>query len=112
VPTQDKIDDAKIGIHSPALLCREHTLGICTATALGFLALLAYGGMLNNQGAPFYVGVASAGVMLLRALLRTDVDVPGECKEFFLLTPLLGQIILVGFVADAVLHRVVEGIAL
>ncbi|KAJ7815981.1 UbiA prenyltransferase family-domain-containing protein [Mycena olivaceomarginata] len=94
---QDKIDDATIGIHSPALLCREHTLGVCTAAALGFLALLAYGGMLNNQGAP--------------ALLRTDIDVPGECKEFFLLTPRLGQIILGGFVADAVLHRVGEGVA-
>ncbi|KAJ7487794.1 UbiA prenyltransferase [Mycena latifolia] len=81
---QDKLDDMKIGINSAALLCREYTIPICTATALGFLGLLAYGGMLNNQGIPFYVSVAVAGVMLLKALLRTDVDNPLDCKELFL----------------------------
>ncbi|KAJ7695859.1 UbiA prenyltransferase [Mycena olivaceomarginata] len=108
---QDKIDDVKIGINSPALLCREYTIGICTATALGFLGLLTSGGALNNQGIPFYLGVAIAGIMLLTALLRTNIDTPSECRDFFLLTPLLGQIILVGFVADAVLHRWAEGVA-
>ncbi|KAJ6451710.1 UbiA prenyltransferase family-domain-containing protein [Mycena vitilis] len=29
---QDKVDDVKIGINSPALLCREHTKPICSAT--------------------------------------------------------------------------------
>ncbi|KAJ7210642.1 UbiA prenyltransferase [Mycena haematopus] len=107
---QDKIDDMRIGINSPALLCREYTITICSATALGFLGLLIYGGSLNGQGVPFYVSVAIAGVMLLTALLGTDIDNPKECKDFFLLTPLLGQIILGGFVADAILHRIVEGI--
>ncbi|KAJ7916288.1 UbiA prenyltransferase family-domain-containing protein [Mycena leptocephala] len=107
---QDKIDDMKIGINSPALLCREYTIPICTATALGFLGLLTYGAMLNNQGIPFYVSVAIAGVLLLTALLRTNIDSPSDCKDFFLLTPLLGQIILAGFVMDAVLHRFVEGV--
>ncbi|KAJ6608753.1 hypothetical protein B0H10DRAFT_2226570 [Mycena sp. CBHHK59/15] len=37
---QDKIDDLKIGIHSPALLCGEYTIPICLTTALGFLGLL------------------------------------------------------------------------
>jgi 4-hydroxybenzoate polyprenyltransferase len=100
----------KIGINSPALLCREYTIPICTATALGFLGLLTYGAMLNNQGIPFYVSVAIAGVLLLTALLRTNIDSPSDCKDFFLLTPLLGQIILAGFVMDAVLHRFVEGV--
>ncbi|KAF7324442.1 4-hydroxybenzoate polyprenyltransferase, mitochondrial [Mycena venus] len=108
---QDKIDDMKIGINSPALLCREHTIPICFVTALGFLGLLTYGGTLNDQGIAFYVSVAIAGVMLLTALLRTDIDFPSNCKDFFLLTPLLGQIILGGFVADAVLHRWEEGVA-
>jgi 4-hydroxybenzoate polyprenyltransferase len=72
---------------------------------------LTSGGALNNQGIPFYLGVAIAGIMLLTALLRTNIDTPSECRDFFLLTPLLGQIILVGFVADAVLHRWAEGVA-
>ncbi|KAJ6473149.1 UbiA prenyltransferase [Mycena sanguinolenta] len=107
---QDKADDMRIGVNSPALLCREHTIGICSATALGFLGLLLYGGSLNGQGIPFYVSVVTAGIMLVTALLRTDIDNPGDCKDFFLLTPLIGQIILCGFVVDAILHRVVEGI--
>ncbi|KAJ6544317.1 UbiA prenyltransferase [Mycena capillaripes] len=108
---QDKLDDMKIGINSLALLCREYTIPICTATALGFLGLLTYGGVLNNQGIPFFVSVAIAGVMLLTTLSRTDIDVPSDCKDLFLGTPLLGQIILGGFVADAVLYRFVEGVA-
>ncbi|KAJ6555731.1 UbiA prenyltransferase [Mycena sp. CBHHK59/15] len=108
---QDKIDDLKIGIHSPALLCGEYTIPICLTTALGFLGLLTYGGMLNNQGIPFYVSVVVVGLMLLTALLHTDVDCPGDCKRLFLGTPLLGQVILAGLVMDAVLHRLKEGVA-
>ncbi|KAJ6610484.1 UbiA prenyltransferase [Mycena sp. CBHHK59/15] len=109
---QDKIDDMEIGIHSPALLCREHTIPICVVTALGFLGLLTYGGMLNSQGMPFYISVTMAGVILLKTLIQTDVDSPDECKAMFLGTPLIGQVILGGFVADALIHRLTEGIAL
>ncbi|KAJ7851123.1 hypothetical protein B0H14DRAFT_831611 [Mycena olivaceomarginata] len=35
---QDKIDDLKIGIKSPALLCGGYTIPICVTTALAFLA--------------------------------------------------------------------------
>ncbi|KAJ6617772.1 hypothetical protein B0H10DRAFT_1948107 [Mycena sp. CBHHK59/15] len=70
-----------------------------------------YGGMLNNQGIPFYVSVVVVGLMLLTALLHTDVDCPGDCKRLFLGTPLLGQVILAGLVMDAVLHRLKEGVA-
>ncbi|KAF8173880.1 UbiA prenyltransferase [Mycena galopus ATCC 62051] len=108
---QDKIDDMKIGINSPALLCREYTISICSVTALGFLCLLTYGGWLNEQGIPFYISVAIAGIILLTALWRTEIDNPSDCKDFFLLTPLLGQIILGGLVVDAVLHRLVRGVA-
>ncbi|KAJ7124496.1 UbiA prenyltransferase [Mycena epipterygia] len=108
---QDKADDMKIGINSPALLCREYTIGVCTATAIGFLGLLTYGGMLNGQGVAFYAGVAVAGVVLLRSLVATDINCPEKCRAMFLSTPLVGQIILGGFVADAVVYRVTEGIA-
>ncbi|KAF8150460.1 UbiA prenyltransferase [Mycena galopus ATCC 62051] len=106
---QDKVDDVKIGIKSPALLCRQYTIPICLVTAIGFWGLLVYGGILNGQGTLFYASVASAGVILLRGLLRTNIDCPAECKAFFLATPFIGQIILAGFVADAVIHRYLEG---
>ena len=49
--------------------------------------------------------------MLIRALLQTDVDRPVDCKELFLGTTLVGQIILGGLVTDAVL-RLNDGVAL
>jgi 4-hydroxybenzoate polyprenyltransferase len=68
--------------------------------------------MLNSQGILFYASIAIAGGLLLATLMRTDIDCPEECKAMFLSTPLVGQIILVGFVADAVAHRINEGILL
>ncbi|KAJ7248608.1 UbiA prenyltransferase [Mycena haematopus] len=106
---QDKVDDAKIGIKSPALLCRQYTIPTCLGTSIAFWCLLAYGGILNGQGTLFYTSVASASFILLRELLRTDIDCPDQCKTFFLATPLVGQIILGGFVADAVINRYLEG---
>ncbi|KAJ7916280.1 UbiA prenyltransferase, partial [Mycena leptocephala] len=106
---QDRADDIKIGINSPARLCGQYTIPICTTTAMGFLCCLTYGGMLNGHGLTFYVGVALAGVVLFRSLVATDVNCPEKCKAMFLSTPFVGQIILGGFVVDAIVHRVVEG---
>ncbi|KAJ3733873.1 UbiA prenyltransferase family-domain-containing protein [Lentinula guzmanii] len=108
----DKVDDIKIGIRSSALLCGRHTIPICSATAITFFSLLMYGGYLNGHGIPFFVGVLLAAVLLLSKLLRTNVDCPGDCRDFFLQTPLIGQIIVGGFVADAVIARISNGIAL
>lgn len=108
---QDKLDDLKIGINSPALLLRRYTVPICTTTALGFLCLVAYGGMLNGQGLPFYTGVLVAGIILVTTLQRTDVDCPAQCEAMFLTTPRIGQTILLGLVMDAGLHRYAKGFA-
>ncbi|KAJ7683538.1 UbiA prenyltransferase [Mycena rosella] len=108
---QDRADDIKIGLKSPARLCGEYTIMICTSTALGFLGLLTYGGMRNGQGTAFYIGVVVAGCILLKTLVATDINCPEKCKAMFLGTPLVGQIILGGFIADAVFYRFAEGIA-
>ncbi|KAJ7057092.1 UbiA prenyltransferase [Mycena amicta] len=50
---QDKADDINIGIHSPALLLRHLTVPVCSATALGFILLLTYGGLMNGNGNSF-----------------------------------------------------------
>ncbi|KAJ6501146.1 UbiA prenyltransferase [Mycena vitilis] len=107
---QDRADDIKIGINSPALLCGKYTITTCIATATGFLCCLTYGGILNNQGHAFYAGVAVAGVVLIKSLLNTNVDDPEQCKAMFLTTPRVGRIILLGFVVDAAAHRFGERI--
>ncbi|KAF9462320.1 UbiA prenyltransferase [Collybia nuda] len=109
---QDKIDDVKIGLHSPALLCGKHTISICTVTAIIFLALMCVGGALNGQGSAFYAAMLAAGALLLPRLLKTDIDKPDDCRALFLGTPLIGQIILGGMLVDAVTHRLQNGIPL
>lgn len=106
------MDDVKIGLHSPALLLKNYTIPICTVTAFGFLGLLTYGGWLNGQGIMFYVSVAAAAAMLLPPLWNTDLDNPEHCKNFFLRTPNIGQVILAGLIIDGVSHRIANGVAL
>ncbi|KAF8880787.1 UbiA prenyltransferase [Infundibulicybe gibba] len=109
---QDKSDDIKIGLNSPALLLGDSTIPVCTATALGFLSLLCYGGWMNGHGPSFFAGIAVAAALLLPQLLSTDVDIPDDCRKLFLGTPLVGQAILGGFVVDSVLSRLTNGIPL
>ncbi|KAJ7869592.1 UbiA prenyltransferase family, partial [Mycena olivaceomarginata] len=94
---QDIQDDVTIGLKSMAILFGKYTILLCTLTGSSFIALLVYRGVLNGQGVPFFFSVAVSGLILLR---------------FFLRTPLLGQIILCGFIWDAVVHRLEEGLGL
>jgi len=67
--------------------------------------LLAYGGILNGNGACFFMGILLAARRLLSLLPQTDIDKPRDCMKFFLDTVPVGQIILAGMVLDALVHR-------
>ncbi len=41
---QDKVDDVKIGMKSLAILCDRHKIQICSATTVGFTALMSWVG--------------------------------------------------------------------
>ncbi|KAJ7842669.1 UbiA prenyltransferase, partial [Mycena olivaceomarginata] len=109
---QDIQDDVTIGLKSMAILFGKYTIPLCTLTGSSFITLLVYGGVLNGQGVPFFCSVAVSGLILLLSLWGTDIDNPESCKAFFLRTPLLGQIILCGFIWDAVAYRLEEGLGL
>lgn len=98
---QDKRDDVRIGLNSPALLLGYSTKPICAITGLGFFGLFAYAGWLNGQGISFYLGLLCGAIMLFSKMIKTDVDVPNDCREFFLKTKPIGQVILTGLVVDA-----------
>jgi len=70
-----------------------------------FVGLVGYGAYLNNHGPLFFVSLAYGGIIMLRKLHATNIDVPTECKDFFLLTPLVGQIMLGEFVVDSTYGR-------
>ncbi|KAJ7177493.1 UbiA prenyltransferase [Mycena crocata] len=109
---QDKIDDIKIGLHSPALLFAEYTIPFCTGCSFAFITMVSYGGILNGHGPPFFIGMAVAGAMLFFRLWKTDIDRPGDCRRFFLETPRIGQLILAGLVVDALRSRNISGLSL
>ncbi|KAJ7237579.1 UbiA prenyltransferase [Mycena rebaudengoi] len=107
---QDKLDDIRIGLHSPALLFGEYTIQFCTLTAVGFIGLMSYGGILNGHGIVFLAVMMMAGLLLLTSLWKTDIDRPEDCKAFFMRTPLVGNIILTGLIVDVLLKRWIAGI--
>ncbi|KAF9564157.1 UbiA prenyltransferase [Agrocybe pediades] len=109
---QDKIDDVKIGLHSPALLLGHATVPICTVTATAFFALLTYGGIMNTHGLFYFLGVGVAAIRLMSQLISVDVDKPESCRNFFLDTVRVGQIILGGIVVDTIYYRISHGIPL
>ncbi|KAK0440534.1 hypothetical protein EV421DRAFT_1905262 [Armillaria borealis] len=64
------------------------------------------------RGIAYYVSVALSAFVFLKELLVMDIDKPRQCMKFFLHKPTVGNLILAGFVVDAVVHRIVEGIPL
>ncbi|KAK0187363.1 UbiA prenyltransferase family-domain-containing protein [Armillaria mellea] len=109
---QDKVDDVKIGMKSLAILCGKYTIPICSGTTVGFAALKALAGYLNEQGIAYHVSVVVSAFIPLKELLVTDINKPRQCMQFFLQTPTIGNLILAGLVVDAVFQRLVKGIAL
>ncbi|KAJ7796286.1 UbiA prenyltransferase, partial [Mycena olivaceomarginata] len=89
---QDIQDDVTIGLKSMAILFGKYTIPLCTLTGSSFIALLVYGGVLNVYG-------------------ERTLTIRRVARRFFW-TPLLGQIILCGFIWDAVAHRLEEGLGL
>jgi 4-hydroxybenzoate polyprenyltransferase len=99
--SQDKNDDIRIGLNSAALLLGYSTRPICALTGAGFFSLFAWAGWMNGQGTTFYLGLLCGAAMLFSKLEKTNVDVANDCKDFFLKTVPIGQIILAGLIADA-----------
>ncbi|KAJ7037625.1 UbiA prenyltransferase [Mycena alexandri] len=106
---QDKVDDKKIGLHSPALLLGKQTIPVCTLCCMAFLTLVTYGGIETGHGLLFCVSMLIAGALLLIGLWRTNIDSPDDCRKFFMGTPSVGQIILVGLILDGIASRYSTG---
>ncbi|PBK98271.1 hypothetical protein ARMGADRAFT_1060148 [Armillaria gallica] len=68
---QDKVDDVKIGMKSLAILCGRHTIPICSATTIGFAALMSWADYLSKQGIAYHVSVALSVFILLKELFVT-----------------------------------------
>ncbi|TFY66490.1 hypothetical protein EVG20_g4603 [Dentipellis fragilis] len=109
---QDRAEDEKLGLYSMARLFGEWTIPLCMASGMGFFAILGFLGTKNGLGFPFFAAILVAGWQVSSRLSRTDINNPGSCKEFFLCMPLISQLVLGGIVADAISHRLLQGIPL
>ena len=64
--SQDKHDDARVGIRSTARLFGQHSRLIISLFSVAMIGLLVYAGVKNDQGAPYYMGVTTAAGQLAR----------------------------------------------
>jgi 4-hydroxybenzoate polyprenyltransferase len=80
---QDKTDDVSVGIRSTALLFGERSRAVLVWLSSGFLSLVSFAGMLNEQGAVFYAGVGFAGIQLIRVLRQTTFNSRSSCWKGF-----------------------------
>lgn len=75
---QDKEDDVNAGVHSCALLFGDYLRPILSVFAAGFVASLAYVGVLNGQGPLYFaVTVGGAALHMLWQLTRPDMEKEG-----------------------------------
>ena len=64
--SQDKHDDARVGIRSTARLFGRQSRAIISLFSVAMIGLLVYAGMKNDQGAPYYMGITTAAGQLAR----------------------------------------------
>ncbi|KAJ3559933.1 hypothetical protein NM688_g44 [Phlebia brevispora] len=98
---QDRADDAKAGVKSTALLFGAHIKSILRAFALAFIGLLILAGVLNGNGAWFFVvSCGGAGCHLLWQQRNWNVDDPADCAAKFKSNGTMGAIIWLGLFLD------------
>lgn len=77
---QDKKDDVKMGVRSTALLFGSWIRPLLIGCAIGFVAMLAWGGVLNDQGSAYFiVSVGGTALHLVWQFNTVDLDLPESC---------------------------------
>lgn len=98
---QDRKDDAKMGVHSTALLFGDYVLPFLQLNAVGFVALLYYAGKINQQGMAYYtISVGGTALWLLWQFLTLELDVPASCWLAFQRNGRLGWVVWGGLMLD------------
>jgi 4-hydroxybenzoate polyprenyltransferase len=94
----DRDDDARLGLHSSALLLGRWDVAAVLASYAAMLAILITVGTLRGIGWPYYAGIAAAGAMMLyHAVLIRDRSREG-CFKAFMHNNWVGAAIFAGIV--------------
>ena len=82
----DREEDKKGDVGSTAVFFGDYVLHFVRLCAVVFVALLAYVGHLNHQGAIYFaISVGGTALWLLRQFWLLDINVPASCWGKFLL---------------------------
>lgn len=99
----DREDDLKVGVRSTAILFGAYdrlAVGLCQA---GMLAVLAWVGVQAQLGKIFYLGLAVAGVLMLREQWLIRERAPRECFAAFIDNNRVGLAVFAGIALDYVI---------
>ena len=100
---QDREDDALIGVHSTALLFREHTKPMLIVFYGLATALIALAGWMAGGGGLFLAGVAAFGAHLAWQIRSLRIEDAGNCLYVFKSNRDAGLILFAALVADALI---------
>ena len=102
---QDKIDDARLGLHSTALLMANNTAPILSAVALAVSACWAAAGVTGGLAWPYFAAVACACAHMLWQVRTADYGARASLARRFVSNQWVGWIILVGIVGGKLFAR-------
>jgi 4-hydroxybenzoate polyprenyltransferase len=98
---QDREDDALIGVHSTALLFREHTKPMLVVFYGLAAVLIALAGWTAGGGAVFFAGVIAFGAHLAWQIRSLRIEDAGHCLFVFKSNRDAGLILFAALVGDA-----------
>lgn len=99
----DRADDLKIGIKTSAItLGRFDVAGIMLCQVI-FLGMMVYVGWLLQRGAPYYMALSSALILVIYQYYLIRGRNPAQCFKAFLHNNWVGAVVFVGIALDAAL---------
>ena len=96
---QDKVDDARLGLKSTALLFGAHTVPILSALSLAAGGLWAAAGMTAGLAAPFFAAVGVSTAHLLWQVCGADYGDRASLAARFVSNQTVGCVVLAGLLA-------------
>ena len=99
---QDREDDALVGVRSTALLFGSRTRPFLAACYAAAVLLMALAGLMAGLGAPFFVGLAAAALMLGRQVRALAIDDPALCGRLFRSNREVGLVVAAALIAGQI----------
>ena len=96
----DRDDDLKIGVKSTAILFASYDRHIIFLLNALFITILAYIGMSNHLGFPYWLGLAAAVGFLLYQQMLIHKRERDPCFKAFLNNHYVGLVIFIGIAAS------------